>query len=143
MASRYMMPTANFRKTYFEGYKSFSGPAIRSKEQPKHYACHGCPIACKQKSHREIPEYETLSHFGALNENDDLGSIIEANHLCNETGMDTITAASTIACLAEIKGERYTGETLGEKVRDILGTQKDSELLKNWGQPHLPRAWRT
>ncbi len=130
MASRYMMPTANFRRTYFEGYKAFSGPTIRSREQPKHYACHGCPIACKQKSAREIPEYETLSHFGALNENDDLGSIIEANHICNETGLDTITAASTIACLAEIKGERYTGEGLVKKVRDILGAQQDSGLLK-------------
>jgi aldehyde:ferredoxin oxidoreductase len=130
IASRYMMPTANFRRTFFEGYKCFSGPAIRTKEQPKHYACHGCPIACKQKSAREIPEYETLSHFGALNENDDLGSIIEANHICNEAGMDTITAASTIACLAEIKGERYTGNALVEKVRDILGTQRDSGLLK-------------
>ncbi len=129
IASRYMMPTANFRRTFFEGYKSFSGPTIRSKEQPKHYACHGCPIACKQKSMREIPEYETLSHFGALNENDDLGSIIEANHICNETGMDTITAASTIACLAEIRGERYTGKVLVRKVRDILGAQKDSGLL--------------
>jgi aldehyde:ferredoxin oxidoreductase len=130
IASRYMMPTANFRRTFFEGYKSFSGPAIRLKEQPKHYACHGCPIACKQKSGREIPEYETLSHFGALNENDDLGSIIEANHICNETGMDTITAASTIACLAEIKGECYTGKVLVQKVHDIMGTQKDSELLR-------------
>jgi hypothetical protein len=30
----------------------------------------------------------------------------------------------------EIKGERYTGNTLVKMVRDIMGTQKDSELLK-------------
>lgn len=130
IASRRMMPTANFRRTYFDGYKSFSGPTIRSRESPTHYSCHGCPIACKQKSLREIPEYETLSHFGALNENDDLDSIIGANHLCNEAGMDTITAASTIACLAEIRGVRYAGESLMEKVRSIMGEGRESELLR-------------
>lgn len=130
IASRRMMPTANFRRTYFEGYRAFSGPAIRSKERPDHYACHGCPIACKQKSSREIPEYETLSHFGALNENDDLASIIEANHICNEAGMDTITAAATIACLAEIRGVRYAGEALVDKVRSIMGEGHEAELLR-------------
>ncbi|HVN70804.1 MAG TPA: aldehyde ferredoxin oxidoreductase C-terminal domain-containing protein [Desulfomonilia bacterium] len=130
MASRHMMPTANFRRTFFEGSTAFSGPAIRSEETPRHYACRGCPIACKQKSAREIPEFETLSHFGALNENNDLKSIIEANLICNETGMDTISAASTIACLAEIKGARYTGDALVEKVRSIMGTGSEAELLR-------------
>jgi len=130
MASRRMMPTANYRRTYFEEYRSFCASRIRETQEPKHYACHGCPIACKQKSSRDIPEFETLSHFGALNENPDLPSIMEANHLCNEYGMDTITAASTLACLAEIRGERYTGETLVEKVREIIRPTRVGELLR-------------
>lgn len=130
MASRRMMPTANFRRTFFEGYRAFSGTAIREQLRPSRYACHGCPIACKQRSGREIPEYETLSHFGALNENDDLSAIIDANHICNNAGMDTISAASTIACLAEIRGERYTGGVLVDKVRSILGTDREAELLR-------------
>ncbi|HQI81806.1 MAG TPA: aldehyde ferredoxin oxidoreductase N-terminal domain-containing protein, partial [Deltaproteobacteria bacterium] len=64
IATRRMMPTANFRRTFFEGYRAFSGPAIRGRHPAVHYACHGCPIACRQKASREIPEYETLSHFG-------------------------------------------------------------------------------
>lgn len=130
MAARRMMPTANFRRTYFEGYRSFSGPVIRERLRPRHYACHGCPIACKQKSDGEIPEYETLSHFGALNENDDLESIIECNRICNENGMDTISAASTIACMAEIRGVRYTGHDLADKVSSILGDDAEAELLR-------------
>ncbi|HHO76609.1 MAG TPA: hypothetical protein ENN05_09305 [Deltaproteobacteria bacterium] len=108
MASRRMMPTANFRRTFFEEYRAFSATRIREKENPKHHACHGCPIACKKRSASDIPEFETLSHFGALNENADLASIIEANSICNEIGVDTITAAATIACLAEIRQQRYT-----------------------------------
>lgn len=130
MAARRMMPTANFRRTYFEGYRSFSGPAIRASHRPGHHACHGCPIACKRQGKSGMPEYETLSHFGALNENDDLDAIIEANRVCNEAGMDTISAASTIACLAEIRGERYTGDTLVGMARSILGDDAQAELLR-------------
>lgn len=130
MASYRMMPTANFRRTYFEGYRAFSGPVIREQHRLRSSGCHGCPIACKKKSEREIPEYETLSHFGALNENDDLAAIIESNRLCNEAGMDTISAASTIACLAEIRQERYTGQSLVDRVRSILGDHREAELLR-------------
>lgn len=129
IASRRMMPTANFRRTYFEDYRAFSASRIREARQLRNHACHGCPIACKKKDDYEIPEFETLSHFGALNENADLGSIIEANRICNEAGMDTITAAATIACLAEIRGERYTGQALVNKVEDIAGAKGDGELL--------------
>ena len=130
MASRRMMPTANFRRTFFEEYRAFSATRIREKENPKHHACHGCPIACKKRSASDIPEFETLSHFGALNENADLASIIEANSICNEIGVDTITAAATIACLAEIRQQRYTGYALTGKVREITSAQGDGELLR-------------
>jgi len=43
--------------------------------------------------------------------------------------MDTITAAATIACLAEIRGEKYTGQELVNKVNDIAGAKGDGELL--------------
>jgi aldehyde:ferredoxin oxidoreductase len=130
IATRRMMPTANFRKTFFEDYRSFCAPRIKVSLEPKHYGCHGCPIACKQKTSLDIPEFETLSHFGALNENADLSSIIEANRICNEFGMDTITAASTIACLAEIRGERYAGKDLVEKVHEISRSSTEGELLR-------------
>jgi len=127
IAARRMMPTANFRRTFFEDSRSFSATRIKHRLEPGSYACHGCPIACKKKGDTEIPEYETLSHFGALNENSDLAAIIEANRICNSAGMDTITAAATIACLAEIRGERYTGAALVEKVAQIA--EGTDELL--------------
>ena len=130
MASRRMMPTANFRRTYFDQYQTFCAGRIREHTSPKHYACPGCPIACKQKAITEIPEFETLSHFGALNENADLDAIIEANRICNEAGMDTITAASSIACLAEIREERYTGPLLVDMVRRTAESSGDGALLK-------------
>ncbi len=132
VAERRMMPTANFRRTYFEGYRSFSAWAMRRSYAPLRHGCAGCPVACKKKAAGAgtLPEYETISHFGALNENDDLASIVKAHELCNSFGMDTISAASTIACLAEIRGDRYTGDGLVEKVRSIVDPATPGELLR-------------
>ena len=132
MASRRMMPTANFRKTFFEQYRAFSASRIVSTFKATHNGCYACPIRCKLKSDggKELPEFETVSHFGALNENADLMSIIEANRICNEVGMDTITAASTIACLAEIREKKYTGDTLVGKVKEMASGKGLGELLQ-------------
>lgn len=130
IASRRMMPTANFRRTYFDEYRAFAATRIHQDLSPRHYACQGCPIGCKQKARDEIPEYETLSHFGALNENADLASIIEANRICNQAGLDTITAAASIACLAEIKEEKYQGRALVNMVSRIAEAKDIGELLQ-------------
>jgi aldehyde:ferredoxin oxidoreductase len=74
------------------------------------YGCFGCPVACGGlqriasgpyvvESHK--PEYETLAAFGSMCLNDNVESIIYLNHLCNEFGLDTISAGSTIAFAME------------------------------------------
>ncbi|TFF87481.1 MAG: hypothetical protein EU549_04655, partial [Promethearchaeota archaeon] len=45
----------------------------------------------------EAPEYETIAGFGSMILNDDLNSIVQANTLCNNLGIDTISGSSTIA----------------------------------------------
>jgi len=133
IASRRMMPTANFQKTYFNEYKAFSAFNIMRSLAVKHHGCYACPIGCKQMGphHTQIPEYETLSHFGALNENANLASIIEANSICNDAGMDTITAGATISCLAEIRGERYQGKDFVDKVIAMASGRGEGELLQS------------
>jgi aldehyde:ferredoxin oxidoreductase len=130
MAERRMMPTANFRKTYFEGYRAFCACAIKRAYKPRHHPCTSCPAACRLKAQVPVPEYNSLAHFGALNENDDLPSIVEANLVCNEKGMDTISAASTIACLAEIRGRRFRGGALVDMVRQVTEDSPLGELLR-------------
>jgi aldehyde:ferredoxin oxidoreductase len=66
-----------------------------------------------------IPEYETVSHFGALNFNHDAAAVVEANRLCNEYGLDTISTAATVACYAEIEGKVLTAEEMLEIIREI------------------------
>jgi aldehyde:ferredoxin oxidoreductase len=50
---------------------------------------------------QEGPEYETINTLGSLCLNSNLASIIKANNLCNNLGMDTISAGSVIAFAME------------------------------------------
>ncbi len=111
---RRMAPTENFMKTFFPEAHSYSGPRLRKEFGFKKHGCAACPIQCKKETScgRPVPEYETLSHFGALNANSDVESIVKANVLCNNLGMDTISAAATFAAFGEAKGGFFTGDEI-------------------------------
>jgi aldehyde:ferredoxin oxidoreductase len=110
--ARRMEPTDNFRRTLFEGAGKYSGYAMKTGYKTKKAGCAGCPVLCKKigQGGEVMPEFETVSHFGALNGCSDLAGIVEANRICNDFGIDTITAASTIACYSEINSRQMTPE---------------------------------
>jgi aldehyde:ferredoxin oxidoreductase len=131
MAQRRMAPTENFRKTYFAHSGNYSGPAIREACGAKKDGCYGCPIQCK-KSDRDgghLPEYETVSHFGALNNVDNLHAIVTANQRCNDLGLDTITAAATLSAWGEIRGKFPTAGEIPTLLEDIALCRGDGQLL--------------
>jgi aldehyde:ferredoxin oxidoreductase len=131
MRQRRMTPTENFRKTVFAGSSRYSGPAIRHHYQVIKNGCHGCPIQCRQNtsSGEPLPEYETLSHFGALNGISSLSAIVKANTICNELGLDTISAAATISAWGEWRGRFPDGDELPALLADIACRRGDGELL--------------
>ncbi len=112
--ARRMEPTDNFRKTLFKNASAYSGYNMKTQYNAKKTGCAGCPILCKKigSGGEVIPEYETVSHFGALNGCSDLSSIVAANAICNEYGLDTISAASTIACYAEISDKKLSPDDM-------------------------------
>ena len=131
MAQRRMAPTENFRKTFFEDSANYSAPTIKESCEAKKDGCYGCPIQCKKASQagKPLPEYETVSHFGALNNIKELHSIISSNDICNELGMDTITAAATLSAWGEIKGAFPTAVEIPGLLNDIARCQGDGKLL--------------
>ena len=93
----------------FPGVERVGGDAVR-KLQVKGYACWSCPIGCgghvrvaegPYASEGHKPEYETIGAFGSLCLNDSLESICYLNNICNEYGMDTISAGGTLAFAME------------------------------------------
>ncbi len=129
--ARRLEPTENFRKTFFPDALKYSGYQFKSRFNTKKTGCSGCPVLCKKKGKNGviIPEYETVSHFGALNGCSDIISIVRANEICNEYGIDTISAASTIACFAEIENIRLKPEDINKLLLDICLRQDIGDNL--------------
>ncbi|HNU62729.1 MAG TPA: aldehyde ferredoxin oxidoreductase C-terminal domain-containing protein, partial [Methanofastidiosum sp.] len=64
----------------------------------------------------EIPEYETIAMFGPNSMNDDIEKIIQANYICNDYGVDTISAGNAVSCYIELEGEKDIEKPLKEIV---------------------------
>lgn len=98
-----IMPFDNFRHVGEE--EAITGESLASRYKVKKRPCQGCFVGCKrviEPDGLDYPEYETLWAFGPNLGIDDPSIIIEANKICNQFGMDTISAAGTIAACAEL-----------------------------------------
>jgi aldehyde:ferredoxin oxidoreductase len=129
--SRRMEPTENFRKTIFEHSSNYSGYNMKMHYKAKKTGCAGCPILCKKvgSGGEKMPEFETVSHFGALNGCDNLTAIVEANRICDDYGIDTISAASTIACYSEIQGKKLLPEEMLKMLMNIANREGIGDVL--------------
>ena len=104
-------PTRNWQGGVFDQIEEMNGPAMTEKVLVKETACFACPIACGRGTaikdgkwagrSGEGPEYETTNMFGACCGISDMNAVTMANYLCNEYGIDTISAGSTIAFAME------------------------------------------
>lgn len=100
-------PTKNFQGSYTPKAGEMSGETLAEKYLIKNTACYRCPIACGRHCQvdgveGEGPEYETLWAYSADCGVTDLPAVIKANNLCNDYGIDTISAGATIACAMEL-----------------------------------------
>ena len=111
-----ILPTRNFQTGRFEGVSGLTGDVINEKYLIRAKPCYRCPIACgretkvddpKYGGEGEGPEYETIAAFGSACGVDNMAAVIKANYVCNELGMDTITAGMTIACAMELSEKGY------------------------------------
>ena len=130
--SRRMMPADNFRKTWFPDAEKMNAFIYRGKYKTEKTGCSGCHILCKKSggNGERIPEYETMSHFSALIGNSDIEKVMEASRICDEAGMDTISAASTIACYMEINGLTCENCDFIHLLEDICLSRGEGEVLK-------------
>ena len=129
---RRMMPTQNFKKTYFDKASKINAFSYTHQYVTKQAGCKGCHILCKRKQKNStdvLPEFETMSHFSALNENIDIHVVVEANRMCNAFGMDTISAAATISAYAESINQHLNGDQILQLLHDIANRKNIGELL--------------
>jgi len=104
------LPTNNWQTGVFPAADKINGTAINETILTGRKPCFACPIACgriaeikegKYKSTGEGPEYESLGALGTMCGVDNLEAITLAHFLCNEYGLDVISAGSTIGFAME------------------------------------------
>ena len=102
------LPTRNFSAGSFEGGKTLYGPVMRKEIVITDKGCFGCPSPCGKYSRMkryntnvEGPEYETIGMLGSNVGLSDIQDVAQANLLCDDWGIDTISAGGVIGWAME------------------------------------------
>lgn len=104
------LPTRNWQTGICSYSDLINAPAINEKILVGRKACYACPIACgrlveikteKYAVRGEGPEYESIGTFGSMCDISDIEAITFAHILCNDYGLDTVSAGNTIAFTME------------------------------------------
>lgn len=134
------LPTFNYKSGAFDGSEEICGDKLydellRGADEGKQDklgrdTCYACIVRCKRVVEAEWrgkpieeryggPEYETISTFGSYCGVSDLKAVALANQMCNQYGVDTISAGATLSFAMECFEEELisTEETGGIELR--------------------------
>lgn len=119
-------PTRNFQTSYAEHYREINGRAIVEKLKITDKGCFCCPTPCgkygfaKTKSgsaYVEGPEYESIALLGGSCLLQTIEEVAYANYICDELGLDTISAGGVAAFAIECYEKGIlTAEQIGREV---------------------------
>jgi aldehyde:ferredoxin oxidoreductase len=99
------LPTRNFQQATFEHAEALSGEELIAARHVARRSCAACTIGCEHIY--EAPggevrlEYESLFALGPLCGIGDQAAVLQAARLCDELGLDTISAGATVAFAME------------------------------------------
>ena len=112
VCGRGALATRNHIFGSFDGGAGIDGYAYADKFYTRAVACYGCPVHCGMlhkftrrdgsSSWLRGPEYETMFSLGSDLLNGDPVVLAEANQICEEYGMDTLTTGVTLAWALEM-----------------------------------------
>ena len=112
--------THNFKEGYSAAFAKYEDvQVLREQILVRDEACAACPYACGKRSRIPDPDYPLTAKgpehesMALLGSNCGLGDIVDicrANYVCNELGMDTITAGAMISCAMELYEEGHLPE---------------------------------
>ncbi|MCE7738549.1 MAG: aldehyde ferredoxin oxidoreductase family protein [Candidatus Heimdallarchaeota archaeon] len=111
------LPTKNYQSGVFEEADSISGETMLENYTYANRACYGCLIACGKANKFDTgkyagldvdgPEYETTALLGSNCGINDLAAVAKASEMCDDLGIDTITAGATISFAMECVEKGY------------------------------------
>lgn len=139
-----LIPCRNFsgRGTPFADL--FSGEYIKASFELEKEGCPGCPLSCKRrikKTGQILPDYDSIWAFGFNLENPDFNSVLLADRMCKDYGLDSISAGSVLGAIAELKSRRIEAEELEGLLKEIGEGGKPGEgarkYLSSWKRKDL------
>jgi len=105
------LPTYNFSNASYSKHRAINGEVMENKVKVADRACFACPICCAnytvihEEPYRGIgvegPEYETASMLGSNCGLSTIEEVVYANYLCDNLGLDTISAGNVTAFAIE------------------------------------------
>ena len=127
------LPVKNFRFTTYERKDQLNAEAMLARVMTTSTACPRCPMCCGKFSYLRSgphagvaidgPEYETIAMIGTNCCLPSIEDVVYANWLCDNYGMDTISAGNIIAFAIEC----YE--------RGIIGPEDTGGLELRYGDP--------
>lgn len=130
-----LLPTRNFQLGRFTGAEAISGETLLLEHHTGKHACAACTVGCEHH-YRTIDggpeisarlEYETLFALGSLCGVSDPNVVLRAAALCDELGIDAISAGGTIAWAMEC---RERGVDLGVPAEELPRWGDGESLLR-------------
>lgn len=124
------LPTNNFQKSFIENGEDLYCESMNNHKK-RNATCFGCPINCGQiietKKHEEVKiEYESIALLGSNNGVKNFSDVAEACLLCNELGLDSMSAGVTAGFAMECKEKG-----LLNNVPEFGDSKGQLELLKD------------
>jgi len=114
------LPAHNFQQSTFEEAEALSGETLTENNFSRRHGCASCTIRCERlfrslNGAEQRLEYETLFALGPLCGIKDPEVVLQAAHLCDLYGLDTISTGGTLAWAMECgeKGLLPEAGTLG------------------------------
>lgn len=100
-----VLPTNNFQQGHIENGDKLYANHMKENHVERNTTCYSCPIQCgkiiKAKGKNVKVEYETIALLGSNNGMTDIKEVSEANLLCNNLGLDTISVGNIIGFAME------------------------------------------
>jgi aldehyde:ferredoxin oxidoreductase len=100
------LPTRNFQQSTFDQAEALSGESLLANNFSRRHGCASCTIRCERlfkslAGEEQRLEYETLFALGPLCGIEDPEGVLQAAHLCDLYGLDTISTGGTLAWAME------------------------------------------
>ncbi|MFA4852811.1 MAG: aldehyde ferredoxin oxidoreductase family protein [Bacteroidales bacterium] len=132
--TNHILPTKNWSKVEYEEFEKISSETTREELNWEDTGCFNCAILCSKwarwEGHEiEGPEYETAALMGSNCEISSIKDIAISNDICNDLGLDTISAGSTVGFAMECYERGLLDNTGGLKL-DWGNAEAQHELLK-------------